>query len=320
MPITARDAAGSARDRLRSQPWGLAIAVIANDDQEIVLDFGEDEFDEESYFQVGSITKTMTGLLVADAVGRGETSLQATVGSILGDSAGTCTHLTLLDLVTQHSGLPRLPPNLDPRQVDPKDPYAAYSENDLLQALRLIDPPSPKYGYSNFGFMLLGLLLDRITGVSYAELVRERVLLPLGMELALCGQPPEEQRVPGYEGFSHTPWWTNQLPGAEGIACGIRELASYARSHLFPPALMRPSIEMALAQHAAGPPVMGLGWLHQGGGHWHNGGTGGFRSFIAIHRETNSGIALLANSHDAESLDRVGFAVLTELVRSKSAR
>jgi CubicO group peptidase (beta-lactamase class C family) len=297
----------------------LAIAVIADGDQEILLDYGDDKFDEDTFFQIGSITKTMTGLLVADAVTRKETSLDATVGSVLGDDAGNCATVTLLNLITQHSGLPRLPPNLHLEQVDPKDPYASYTEADIIEALRMVEPPSPKYAYSNFGFMLLGLLLGRITGITYAELVRERVFSQMGMNMALCGSPPEQERIPGYEESSQTPWWTTQLPGAGGIACGIKELAQYVRSHLSPPDSLRSAVEMTLAEHAPGPPVMGLGWLHQGGGHWHNGGTGGFHSFAALHRGTNTGIALLANSHDAESVDKVGFGVLTELVRSRAA-
>lgn len=318
MPLGAVEAAVSARDRLRAQPWGLAIAVIAGDELEIILDYGNDKFDEDSFFQIGSVTKTMTGLLVADAANRGEISLQTTVGSILSEDADNCSNISVVELVTQHSGLPRLPPNLDPKQVDPKDPYRTYAEADLVEALRLVDSPIPKYGYSNFAFMLLGLLLGRVSGMNYAELVRQRVLAPLGMNKAMCGLPPEPERVPGYNGSSQTPWWTDQLPGAGGISCGIKELAKYIRSHLEPPKSLRPAVEMALAQHAPGPPVMGLGWIHQGGGYWHNGGTGGFRSFVAFHRGTNTGIVLLANSHDAEAVDRVGFAVLTELVVSRA--
>lgn len=67
--------------------------------------------------------------------------------------------------------------------------------------------------------------------------------------------------------------------------------------------------------HAAHPPT-GLGWGYQGGGPWHNGGTGGDRSFVAFHRPTETAVALLANSGDAEIVDKAGFAVLTEMVRS----
>lgn len=316
--MKAYEAAASARDRLRLQPWGLAIAVIAGDDTEILLDIGDDKFDEDFYFQIGSVTKTMTGLLIADAVIRGETSLGATLDSILGADAGHCADLTLLDLVTQHSGLPRLPPNLRDERMDPQDPYSSYTEADLIEALQLVDRPTQKYGYSNFGFMLLGLLVERISGSNYHELVKTRVFEPLGMSKAMCGTPPEDQRLPGYQGPSQTPWWTTQLPGAGGIATTIKDLSLYVAAHLTCPEPMASTIELALRQHAVGPPVMGLGWLHEGGGHWHNGGTGGFRSFVALHQPTKAGIALLANSHDAESIDKVGFAVLTDLVRSRA--
>lgn len=319
MTLTASDAAASAVNRLRSQPWGLAVAVLAGDETELLLDFGEEKFDEDSYFQIGSVTKTMTGLLVADAVVRGEISLDASVGSILADSAGNCAKVTLLDLVTQHSGLPRLPPNLRVENFDRKDPYASYTEANLIGALRLVDEPTRSYGYSNFGFMLLGLLLARVTDSTYAELVKARVFDTIGMTNAVCGTPPEQERLPGYDGSSRTPWWTTQLPGAGtgDIAMGIKDLSQYVVAHLAPPDSMARAIDLSLHEHAEGPPVMGLGWLHEGGGHWHNGGTGGFHSFVALHGPTRTGIALLANSHDAEALDKVGFSVLTELVRSR---
>lgn len=105
MRFAAPEAAILAVDRLRSHPWGLAVAVAADDDIELALDPGADDLNEDSYFQIGSVTKTMTGLLVADCITRGEASLDTTVGAILGDDGGKCGRITLLDLVTQHSGL-----------------------------------------------------------------------------------------------------------------------------------------------------------------------------------------------------------------------
>lgn len=303
--------AGSVR---RTPPWGLAICVVSGENCEIVLDAGADELGRESYFEIGSVTKTMTGLLVADSIQRGEASPDTTVGAILGKDSGNCRDVTLIDLVTQHSGLPRLPPNMG--NVDRRDPYANYTQDDLIDALRLVEPPVRSYGYSNFGFMVLGFLLSRITSATYADALRVRIFEPLGMNEAVCGIPSDERRLPGYTGAARTPWWRTDLPGALGVACTVDDLARYLSAHLNPPDGLAAPIDLALALHTDGPNVMGFGWVHQGGGHWHNGGTGGFRSFVAFHRPTKTAIGLLANSHDVESLDRVGFAVLTDFVRS----
>lgn len=317
MTIEARETAIAAVERLRAQPWGLAVAVVADGETEILVDPGGDELDEHSHFQIGSVTKTMTGLLVAGCVVRGEASLHTTVGAILGSDAGNCGSILLLDLAAQHSGLPRLPSNLDTAKIDPQDPYANYTEGDLLKALRMAEEPTPAYGYSNFGFMLLGLLLVRISGMAYAELIQERVFRPLGMGEAICGIPPEERRLPCYAAGVRTPWWSTLLPGAGGVACGISDLARYIAAHLEPPDAMAAALDLALAEHRQGPPPMGLGWVHQGGGHWHNGATGGFRSFVAIHRPSRCGVALLANSADPGVLDKTGMAILTQMARSQ---
>lgn len=317
MPIDAAEAADMMIKSVRARPWGLAVAGIADGAIEFALDPGDDELTCDSYFQLGSITKTMTGLLLADATVRGETTLSATVGSILGSEAGSCGHITLLELATQRSGLPRLPPNLDPAKVDRNDPYAEYAEDDLIEALRLVDRPSPgTYAYSNMGFMLLGLLLTRITGISYAELVKERLFGPLQMTDAVCGIP-ELGAMPGYNGQSRVPWWRNPIPGAGGTGASIKDLATYVAAHLSPPTSMASAIELAVAEHAPAPSPMGLAWGHQGGGQFHDGGTGGFRSIVAFHRPTGTGVALLANSQDAEQVTQIGFRVLTELARSR---
>ncbi|MFN2609899.1 MAG: serine hydrolase domain-containing protein, partial [Actinomycetota bacterium] len=217
MSVKASVAAESAVDRIRSRPWGLAVAVVAGDETSILLDQGDDKFDEDTYFQIGSVTKTMTGLLLADLVVRGEVSLDATVGSVLGAETGVCGPITLLELATQNSGLPRLPPNLRHEDIDEANPYSSYSEAKLIEALGRVDQLKPGYAYSNFGFMLLGLLISRISGSSYAELAKQRIFDPLGMK-AVCGIPRDEERLPGYEGSSQMPCWTTQLPGAGGIA------------------------------------------------------------------------------------------------------
>lgn len=302
---------------MRARPWGLAVAAIADGETHLELDPGDDELTEHSLFQIGSVTKTVTSLLLARLVVEGAVDLSTTVEEIFGGDGARARPITLLDLATHRSGLPRLPPNLDP--ADPNDPYADYTEGDLLEALAAIEALEPgAFEYSNFGFMLLGLLLGRAAGSTYPELVESRIFAPLGMEDSRCGVPHDGEVVPGYRGPSSVPWWHLQLPGPGGISSSISDLATYVSAFLEPPAFMEDAVELAAAEHAPAPSPMGLGWVQQGGGHWHNGGTGGFRSFVAFHLPTRTGVAILANSGDAEVIDRTGFGVLTEMVRSRS--
>src|SRR5579885_1379396 len=189
-------------ERVRARPWGLAAAALVGDDTRVRLDAGDDPLDERSLFQIGSVTKTMTGVLLADAIVRAETSPDATLGAVLGFGGGAA-EVTLGQLATQRGGLPRLPPNLDLDNVDQSDPYAEYSEGDLVAALRGLEPGPPDHLYSNFGFMALGLALATLTGTPMPTLLEERVFRPLRMDSAGC-PPAEAGRVPGYSGAAQT--------------------------------------------------------------------------------------------------------------------
>jgi CubicO group peptidase (beta-lactamase class C family) len=305
-------------ETVRARPWGLAVAAIGDGRVIIRLDEGTDAIGETTLFQIGSITKTMTGLLLADAVVRRETSLTTPLSQVLGSEAGSCSEITLLDLATQRSGLPRLPPNLDLESVDPADPYAAYTEDDLIAALDSVDIATRgTYAYSNMGFMVLGLALSRLATTPFPDLIHHRVFTPLGLSGARCGTPLETDDVaPGYSGAAQVPWWRTNLPGPGGVGMSVADLAAYVRAHIEPHTTsIGDVIALAIEMHATAPSAMGLGWGHQGGGLFHDGGTGGFRSFIGFHPPTGTGVALLANSAQADVVASAGFAVLTHMVQ-----
>ena len=109
--------------------------------------------------------------------------------------------------------------------------------------------------------------------------------------------------APGYSGPTEVPWWRTNLPGPGGVGGSIGDLALYLAAHIHPEGPLRSAIELATEEHADAPSAMGLGWGHQGRGLFHDGGTGGFRSFIAFHRPTRTGVALLANSAQADVRD-----------------
>src|SRR5262249_36772423 len=141
--------------------------------------------DEHSLFEIGSITKGFTGLLLADMVRKGEVSLDdpaskyARPGAKLPLRGGK--EITLRDLVTHTSGLPRLPPKFAP--ANPRNPYADFTEDKLYEALAATEIRGTlnHYEYSNFGFMWLSELLARRLGKPYDAALKERVLDPLGM-------------------------------------------------------------------------------------------------------------------------------------------
>lgn len=198
MALSNDDDAGLLLARLVRQGFGLAPMQVDGQHVDIVAR-GETRagkaLREDALFEVGSITKTFTALLLADAVLRKVLTLDGAVeealpGVKLRDAAGE--PIRWVDLATQRSGLPRLPDNMAPK--DEADPYADYDEERLLSFLHGFEASvqrATRWEYPNLGFGLLGHALAQAQRTSYAELLDRRVLQPLGMKrtaLAMPGQ------------------------------------------------------------------------------------------------------------------------------------
>ena len=274
----------------------------------------------EGRFEVGSVTKTMTGLVLARLTLDGVVSLDDPVRTWLdvGDDGsdgrgedGT-GDITLVELATHTSGLPRMAPNAWTHPgFDEVDPYAAYTAElaeEGLQAATRTDQGT--YAYSNFGFQLLGICLERAAGEPLAQLLRRHVLDPAGMTGAVVH--PDAGVMAGH-GDDGTPAhsWTVSLAGPGGVNLGIDDLTAYAAAVATgADGPLGPPLAMALEPRAEGPGAqIGLGWiLHPAGIACHGGGTAGFSSYCAVHLETGRGIALLANRHSSEVVEVAALA------------
>ncbi len=162
--------------------------------------------DAHSVFEIGSITKTFTGTILASMVADGTVRLDQPVAELL--PTGTVipsrngTPITLRDLATQSSGLPRMPGNFAPR--DPANPYADYDGAKMLAFLasyQLTRDPGAQYDYSNLGVGLLGYALAAKSKLSYEQLVTRRVLAPLGMQESRIALTPamRSRLAPGHD-------------------------------------------------------------------------------------------------------------------------
>jgi D-alanyl-D-alanine-carboxypeptidase/D-alanyl-D-alanine-endopeptidase len=289
--------------------------------------------DQDSLFEIGSITKAFTGILLAEMASRGEVSLDDSISKLLPppEGPGWGDDATLERLATHSSGLPRLPPGLaEHERFDPSDPYAHFGEAELFEALgRTETPTGGTPAYSNFGFMLLAYLLSRAAGTTFGELLEERIFAPLEMSGTAIVLDQEQQRrfVKGHEELGEpVPHWNNGLPGAGGIRSSASDLASFIAHNLRPEdgplggpleEAQRPRAKED-AQHE-----VGLGWqvLNKDGEQyvWHNGGTGGFGSFLGFHPGSGAGIVMLTNSTHTPVLDRAGFHVLDHLAGGPQA-
>ncbi|MBD5655907.1 MAG: beta-lactamase family protein, partial [Candidatus Eremiobacteraeota bacterium] len=277
-------------------------------------------FDGKSSFEIGSITKTFTATLFADMVVRDEVKpddpidLYLPPGTIAPAFGGH--RITLIDLATQSSGLPRMPTNFKPTNA--RDPYADYDDSKLLAFLRaypLPRAPGATFEYSNLGFGLLGYLLARRLGVDYATAIRTRILNPLGMTHTVippAGAPVETVRGHDIDGDPTSNWTLAALAGAGAVVSTADDMLRFARANLDESGPLAAAMQLAhrpLREAEPGSRI-GYAWLTNADGIvWHNGGTGGFRSFIGLDGARGRAVVVLANEF-SDRVDALGFHAL----------
>jgi CubicO group peptidase (beta-lactamase class C family) len=270
--------------------------------------------DGATVFQLGSLTKVITGLLLADMVARGEVALDDPVSGLLPPNAPmivTGRPITLRDLATHTSGLPSMPDNFD---IDGQpDPYEAYSVDQLWSFLSRYKPeraPGTAYEYSNLGVSLLGRALALRKGSSYEELVRERVLIPLGMNsTSITLSPDQLQRLaPGHDPYLQPirTWEMATLQASGSLRSTaddmLRLLDAYLGRAQDPH--IREAVKLQLREGVKLPGAafrpLALG-LRSDSTYVHAGGKQGYRSGLAFNPTTGIGAVVLANTRTYES-------------------
>jgi D-alanyl-D-alanine-carboxypeptidase/D-alanyl-D-alanine-endopeptidase len=279
--------------------------------------------DERTVFEIGSITKVFTALALADMVVHGMVGLDDPVQQYLPDSVRVPSRsgrpITLCLLSAQRSGLPRMPSNFAP--ADPNNPYADYDAGRLyafLNGYTLTREPGAVYEYSNLGVGLLGLALARRAGTSYEELLVGRVLRPLRLaDTRVTLTPDQRARLArGHAGGREVGSWDlDALAGAGALRSTAADMTVFLAAAA---GLARTPLDSAFRltegiQGDAGATMrIGLGWHVIGHDtstvYWHNGGTGGYHSFIGFDPRRRIGVVVLSNS--SESIDDIGFHLL----------
>ena len=308
---------------------GLSVGYIEGEHFGIVhLGSSNGAKDKANYltvYELGSVSKVFTSLLLADAVSRGEINLNAAAdapnpaGIRLPSRDGRA--IKWIDLSTHRSGLPRLPSNMP--LTDLVDPYREYDSKkaaEFLSQYQLPRKPGETQEYSNFGASVLGYLVAQKAGKSYQELLRERIAEPLQMSnctVVLSDDQKNRLAMPHDKvGSVASPWTFADLPGAGGVHASMRDMMRFAKAQLNPPSgTLGDAIELAWKQHSeadASGPAMGLGWMIAGDGQtrWHNGQTGGFHSAIFINRNLKSAVVVLSNSAVRNEVDQLAMQLI----------
>jgi serine-type D-Ala-D-Ala carboxypeptidase/endopeptidase len=278
---------------------------------------------EHSIFEIGSITKTFTGILLADRVIRGESTLNDPLQNYLPEGITAPTRsgtlITLAHLSNHTSGLPYMPGNLKPS--NPANPFADYSEQllyDFLKSYVLPRDIGSKYEYSNYAAGLLGHVLAVKSKMSYEQLMIAKIAEPLKLENTRITLTPAMKKnlATGYVGEVETGIWDlTALAGAGAIRSSGVDMIRYVSANmgLFKTSLY-PAIQLSHqnSRVEGAVPKVGLGWHIIPIGNkeiiWHNGGTGGYRTFIGFIKGENKGVVVLSNSN--QSIDDIGFHLL----------
>ena len=305
---------------------GIVVGLI-NDQGSKVISYGKlsRELDGNTVFEIGSITKVFTALLLVDMVERGEVNLTDPIAKFLPPSVKVPTkdgkEITLLHLATHTSGLPRMPNNFAPKDED--NPYADYTVEQMYQFLSnytLTRDIGAEYEYSNFGAGLLGHILALKAGTDYETLVLTRICEPLKMNSTRIKLSPELQArlTTGHDwaGNAVKNWDILTLAGAGALRSTANDMLKFVATNLeLSESVLSSAMQKThLAQNQTSMPDLeiGMGWhvLKKHGTEilWHNGGTGGYRSFIGFDKKKRLGVVVLSNS--ANDIDDIGLHLL----------
>ncbi len=308
--------------RNRAVALSLFDAVSATDVYAGSVSPGGAAVDEHAVFEIGSLTKTLTGALLADMVLNGEVSYDEPVQKFLPADVHLQVRgrpITLLDLATHRSGLPRLG-QFGPA-ADPENPFGSIDAAELYAFLRQFRPeraPEAQFEYSNTGVGLLGHVLARRAGQSYEALLRERLLTPLGMnETGIALRPELEARlVDGWTdvGYPTAHWTLPALAGAGAIRSTLHDMRIYLRALMHPDAsrVGRALREAAAVKwHGPSGETVALAWFHgvtkTAKGQevpriLHFGATAGFKSYAIWVPGTGRAAVVLASGQSAHDL------------------
>ena len=274
----------------------------------------------DAEFEIGSVSKALTGLLHADSLARGEVRPETQLADLLPLAGTAVGAATLGSLATHRSGLPRLPAAAHPARKTwalwrhGTNPYGE-SLAEFLDQCRPVPLGRPRPRYSNMGFALLGHALAAAAGTRFADLVADRLAGPLALSGVSVPATPAELTPRSLVGTARRgrpvePWTGEGIGPAGAVRAPIDALARLLEALL---AGTAPGV-------AALEPVADLGWGARIGAGWlvspregssvtwHNGGTGGFRSFVGLDRAAGVGVAVVTAT--ARSVDGPGFALL----------
>jgi D-alanyl-D-alanine-carboxypeptidase/D-alanyl-D-alanine-endopeptidase len=317
-------------DRIGAENLGIGMVVgIVDAKGRRIIAYGSLAKDDkrplngDTVYEIGSMTKVFTSLVLMDMARKEEVSLTDPVSKYLPATVKVPERngkkITLQDLSTQSSGLPRLPTNFTPK--DQANPYADYTPEKLyefLSSYQLTRDIGSQYEYSNVGVGLLGQALTQRAGSDYETMVRSRILEPLGMNntrVKLTQEMQARLAIGHGAALSVAPNWDlDALAGAGALRSSANDMLTFLAANLgYTKTPLAAAMEEEVSiRRPAGSPDMQIAYawhIQTKNGNsivWHNGGTGGYRSYMGFNPATRVGVVVLSNSSTDAAPDDVG--------------
>ncbi|MFC2128943.1 serine hydrolase, partial [Bacteroidota bacterium] len=292
------------------------------------------EVNENTIYEIGSISKVFTGILLAQQVVEGDLKLEDEINNflpngikvqVLGD-----TEITFGNLTDHTSGFPSMPHNFSP--ANPHNPYADYTVDQMYEFISNYHPVrtvGSEFEYSNIAQGLLGHLLAMNKGCAYEELMVQTIADPLGMNdtrIELSKRMKKNLAL-GHNGRRVVENWDiPTLAGAGAIRSSTSDMAKFVSANLgymSSPLMDAMELSHQVRHDMVGDRLIAMAWHimkgEKGDMICHGGATGGYRTFIGFVKETGKGVVLLSNS--SEGADDIGYYLLdsgSELARFKS--
>jgi CubicO group peptidase (beta-lactamase class C family) len=315
---------------------GMSIGII-RDGKTYFYNYGETQKGnktlptQNTLFEIGSISKTFTGSLLALAVLEKKISLDDEINKYLPKDIPKMVFngkpIRIKHLSNHTSGLPRMPEDFfQLKGFDEQNPYKNYTDKELfeyLKKLKLTREPEKQLEYSNLGVGLLGVILERVYKKSYEELIKEKIALPLEMKDTHL-KTSENQFTRFAKGYNeaneiNSNWDFQALAAAGAIRSTVSDMLLYTQAQISTNKQnLQNAFNLAQTTTYSAKEEIGLGWFKMKKDantiFWHNGGTGGYRSFMAFDKNKKVGVVILTNA--SEGPDNVGIQMMEWLLKN----
>lgn len=284
--------------------------------------------DKNTIFEIGSVTKVFSALAISKLVKEKGISLDTNAEDLLSEEFDLPEYegqsVTLKHLLTHTAGLPRIPGNLSVDDIS--NPYKNYTESKLkafLAEYELPRKPGVQFEYSNLGMAIVGYILEHQYDTSYEQVIKKQILKPLGMSSTGVEINSGTHSVArGHRAGSEVPRWDfASIKAAGALASNAADMTSFLKAQLgyvdtdLKPAIQKSQETLFDIRDEQGKirDMTGMAWMISTQADtilWHNGGTGGFHSFVGMNLEKQTGVVMLSNTN--ESIDDIGFHILDQ--------